>query len=197
MSVTSVSGLRWTTAGPDTDEPSGGCVTIGAMSVAAKALSTVGAGLVALAVFVPYAEFEGESSRILDLDAFDVTYGFALEPLAVAAAALSPLVLVRVSAPILGMLLAAVGAQTALMFFGYLTTSLNGSGDTRAGAIIGIVGALLILTAGIIGLRAGEPESGAVRTVEEALPPAGWYPDPTGAASERHWNGRRWTEDAR
>ena len=25
-------------------------------------------------------------------------------------------------------------------------------------------------------------------------PPAGWYPDPTGAAQQRYWDGQQWTE---
>ena len=25
-------------------------------------------------------------------------------------------------------------------------------------------------------------------------PPAGWYPDPTGAAQQRYWDGHQWTE---
>jgi Protein of unknown function (DUF2510) len=26
------------------------------------------------------------------------------------------------------------------------------------------------------------------------IPPAGWYPDPTGAAQQRFWDGEHWTE---
>ena len=27
-----------------------------------------------------------------------------------------------------------------------------------------------------------------------STPPAGWYPDPTGAAQQRYWDGQQWTE---
>lgn len=27
----------------------------------------------------------------------------------------------------------------------------------------------------------------------DMAPPAGWYPDPTGAAAQRFWDGRQWT----
>jgi hypothetical protein len=169
-------------------------VTIGAVSVASRVLSTVGAGLVALAVFVPYAEFDGESTSILDLDAFELTYGFAIEPLAVALAALSPLFLTRVSPRLLAMLLGAIGAQTALMFLGYLLLATQEGNDPGAGSIVGLAGALLIFTAGALGLRAHEP----VTALEaSSLPSAGWYPDPTTAASERFWDGGAWTEETR
>jgi membrane protease YdiL (CAAX protease family) len=35
--------------------------------------------------------------------------------------------------------------------------------------------------------------AGSVRMVTDGLPPAGWYPDPAGAAAERWWDGRGWT----
>jgi hypothetical protein len=166
------------------------------MSAAVRVLSSIGAGLVALAVFVPYAEYDGNSTPILDLDAFELTYGFAIEPLAVALAALSPLVLTRVSPRLMSMLLAAIGAQTALMYLGYLLVATQDGNDPELGAFIGIGGSLLIFTAGVVGLRSSASQPGDV-IATSLLPAGGWYPDPTGTASERYWNGEVWTEHVR
>ncbi|HET6875716.1 MAG TPA: DUF2510 domain-containing protein [Acidimicrobiales bacterium] len=38
------------------------------------------------------------------------------------------------------------------------------------------------------------PAAPAEPAVAQAGPPAGWYPDPTGAAGLRWWDGTRWTE---
>ena len=32
---------------------------------------------------------------------------------------------------------------------------------------------------------------------EPMLPPAGWYPDPSGAQAQRYWDGRQWTASMR
>jgi len=31
-------------------------------------------------------------------------------------------------------------------------------------------------------------------TQTPSLPPAGWYPDPTGQVEQRYWDGAQWTE---
>jgi hypothetical protein len=116
-------------------------------------LSPTGGVLVALGVFIPYAQIDGDGFAIFDPDQLEWTYAFALEPLAVALAAFAPLVFRRVSPRLLAMLLAAIGAQTALMYFGYLVLSTSAGYDPSFGAEVGLAGALLIFAAGVIGLR--------------------------------------------
>jgi hypothetical protein len=36
--------------------------------------------------------------------------------------------------------------------------------------------------------------SPATHTAASATPPAGWFPDPSGSAQQRWWDGQRWTE---
>jgi hypothetical protein len=160
-----------------------------------RLLAPIGGVLVAVGVFVPYAEVDGEGVSVFDPDALEWTWAFALEPLAVALASFAALVLRRVSPRLLAMLLAAIGAQTALMYFGYLVLSASDGYDASFGAEVGLAGALLILAAGAIGLRgspATETEGGTGH-----LPRSGWYPDPTGRATERYWDGTAWAEETR
>jgi hypothetical protein len=159
-----------------------------------RLLAPIGGVLVAVGVFVPYAEAEGDGYAIFDPDQLEFTWGFAFEPLAVAIASFAPLVVHRVSPRLLAMLLAAIGAQTALMYLGYLLLSTNEAYDPSFGALIGIAGSALIFTAGVIGLRAPATEPAPDTT---SLPPSGWYPDPTGEAAERFWDGSAWADHTR
>lgn len=42
-------------------------------------------------------------------------------------------------------------------------------------------------------MPAGTP-SDHVQAIPPPLPPAGWFPDPTGTSTQRYWDGRQWTE---
>jgi hypothetical protein len=46
---------------------------------------------------------------------------------------------------------------------------------------------------GLSGTAAGSP-SDTVQTSPPPLPPAGWFPDPTGTSTHRYWDGLHWTE---
>ena len=154
--------------------------------------------MVALGVFIPYAETDGNGVSVFDPDALEWTWAFALEPLAVALASFAPLVFRHASPRLLAMLLAAIGAQTALMYLGYLVLSTSEGYDASFGAEIGLAGSLLIFSAGAIGLRrrAGAP-AGQATPDTASLPPSGWYPDPTGEATERFWTGEEWAQETR
>jgi hypothetical protein len=65
------------------------------------------------------------------------------------------------------------------------------------GAGIGIVLWLLlvgaaVLVAVVVASRAGRSRP-AARAAVARTTPAGWYPDPWGAAGHRYWDGRQWT----
>jgi Protein of unknown function (DUF2510) len=54
-----------------------------------------------------------------------------------------------------------------------------------------IAGAALLLFTLVLTFRRSQP------TTSREAAPAGWYPDPHGAASERYWDGSRWHDDVR
>jgi hypothetical protein len=158
-------------------------------------LALAGAVLLGLGCWLPYS-----SSGNTEFAVFQRHGGasgqmyFAVEPAAVmvVAAALS-LMLLRSSLPAVwtGVLMA-IGAQTMLMWVGYLGSLLTapsyGAGQgphVKEGGWIGVAGSLLIAAAGVVALRA---------SAGEALPPAGWYADPTGEDQLRYWSGSFWTE---
>ena len=175
-------------------------MTIRSVPAVSRVLAPLGGLLIALGVFIPYTTFadDGGGTSVLDLDQFDVTFGFAIEPLAAACASIVSPMFTRVSPRLIAMLLAAVGAQTALMYVGYgLLAATSDGQDPGVGAFVGLAGALLVFTAGVVGLRAREPDSQPATSADDSLAPSGWYPDPTGEASERFWNGREWAEETR
>lgn len=121
---------------------------------------------------------------------------FAVEPAAVmVAAAAIGLMFLRGPLPaVWSGVLMAIGAQTAVMWVGYLGSTLAapsyGPGQSthvKEGGWIGMAGALVILAAGVVAWRAAP-------TAADALPAAGWYPDPTGEGRLRYWSGSFWTE---
>ena len=60
-----------------------------------------------------------------------------------------------------------------------------------AGIGLGILLSLVGLTLAVVGAVRGMSRPAQVSAV---LPPPGWYPDPSAAASQRYWNGAAWTE---
>ncbi len=158
-------------------------------------LALTGAALLGLGCWLPYSSSGGTEFAVFQRHsgASGQLY-FAVEPAAVmVVAAVLGLMLLRSSLPAVwtGVLMA-IGAQTALMWVGYLGSTLTGSSygagqgpHVKEGGWIGLAGSLLIAAAGVVALRT---------STAEALPPAGWYADPTGGEQLRYWSGSFWTE---
>jgi hypothetical protein len=160
-------------------------------------LALAGAVLLGLGCWLPYS-----SSGDTEFAVFQRHGGasgqlyFAVEPAAVmVVAAVLGLMLLRGPLPAVwtGVLMA-IGAQTALMWVGYLGSTLtapsygNGQGPhVKVGGWIGLAGSLVIAAAGVVALRAAS-------TAAETLTPAGWYADPSGEDQLRYWSGSFWTE---
>ena len=184
-------------------------VEIGRMGWVVRVVALAGAGAMAAAVFVP-VDRAGE--KLLD-----ATHGS--EALRQMVSAAVPAVGAAVAIVVLA-LLPGAGRRTAAAIAGiggvaalyYLSIVLAIEvpvhhiplRDLRAGAFIGLAGGVVALAAGVIGALGPKPaatqpvaevEAPARRT--ETLPPAGWYPDPSGQARERYWDGHSWTESAR
>jgi hypothetical protein len=58
------------------------------------------------------------------------------------------------------------------------------------------VAALVMAVGGILSTSGYRGSAGvsAGQTTTGAAPPAGWYPDPSGQAGQRYWNGSGWSE---
>jgi uncharacterized protein DUF2510 len=159
-------------------------------------LAIAGAILLGIGCWLPYNSQSGTEYEIFQHDnGYSGQLYFAIEPAAVmiVAAVLGLLLLRAPMAAVWSGVLIAIGAQTALMWVGYLGSSLTanyggtGGPHVKAGAWVGIAGSLVIVAAGVLALRAAPTTAGA-------LPPAGWYDDPTAAGGLRYWSGSFWTE---
>jgi hypothetical protein len=184
-------------------------VKTGRMGWVVRVVAVAGAGALAAAVFVPVDRI-GE--KLLD-----VTHGSetlrqtvsAPVPAVGAAVAIVVIALVPAAGRRAAAAIAGIGGVAALYYLSIVLAievpvhhiPLR---DLRAGAFIGLAGGVVALAAGVIG--AVGPEPAAIRPVAEAqtparqtetLAPAGWYPDPSGQARERYWDGHSWTESAR
>jgi hypothetical protein len=103
-------------------------------------------------------------------------------------------VALRAAATIASWLVAAVVLSTAAVIF-------TGKVGIYLDAVLWIaagVGATLVLlavpaTAGA-GVATARPATGST---SPATTPAGWYPDPSGAAAQRYWSGTAWTDQVR
>jgi Protein of unknown function (DUF2510) len=160
-------------------------------------LALAGAIILGLGCWLPYSHQPG----VGDVAIFQNGGGysgqlyFAVEPAAVAiAAAAIGLMLLRGPLPaVWAGVMIGTGAQTALMWVGYLGSTMAanyGTGPSphvKAGGWVGLAGSLVIAAAGAVALRAVPSGSGE-------LPPAGWYADPVGQDRLRYWSGSFWTE---
>lgn len=52
--------------------------------------------------------------------------------------------------------------------------------------LLGIIGIIILLFLKPL------PAPNAVQPLPQALPPAGWYTDPTNAGTQRYWDGTAW-----
>jgi hypothetical protein len=158
-------------------------------------LALVGAVLLGLGCWLPYSSQSGTDFEVFQRHGTSGQLYYAVEPAVVMIlAAVIGLVLLRGPLPVVwaGVLIA-VGAQTALLWVGYLGYSLTadfGEGhglQAKEGGWIGLVGSLVIAAAGVVLLR-------ATSAAAESPAPAGWYADPSGQDRLRYWSGSFWTE---
>ena len=170
-------------------------------------LAIVGAAAVVLGGYLPYSESSGFKYRIFETKAPHAVLFYAAEPaaVAIAAAVLGIMLLVRSPLRLSSGVLLGTGVQTSLMYLGYVGSTAQSSfgGHVKAGGWVGMLGGALIAAAGSI-LLAAQPASTSdvtFTTAEMATSPAssagaaaGWYGDPGDGAKLRYWTGSGWTE---
>jgi hypothetical protein len=143
------------------------------MTTLARLLALAGAGLLVAATLMPVNRggAAGYEYALYD-NAVDLNLRwFALEPLGVACGVVLVVVVSLLwHDPAIYALLAAAGAQTTVLFVGYVGNAIFGPSSYNSfgpGGGIGIVGAIAILVAGVLGFvgsrRAGQ--RGAARRV--------------------------------
>lgn len=164
--------------------------------VRAGVVAIAGAVLLGIGCWLPYESHGDTDFEIFQRHGPHTVLYFAIESATVmVVAAVLGVLLIRAALPVFyAGVLTAIGLQTSLLWVGYIGYGLSledlahGEGPRmRAGGWIGIVGALVIATAGILALRAASTESGRVA-------PADWYADPHDPARLRYWSGSRWTD---
>jgi hypothetical protein len=172
-----------------------------------RVLAPVGAIAMAGGLFVPYMAYDPgpstENVQIVDFD--DLSYIYVGLNVLVAALAAAVIPFVLRSYDLCGWLLITLGGLSFLSFLQYAINPVRGGEDSlflRPGGIIGLIGALLVVAAGVVALRTWAP----TRPVQTATPyrpqapippPRGWYPDPAGSATERYWDGTNWSNETR
>jgi Protein of unknown function (DUF2510) len=150
-----------------------------------------GAVVVALGCLLPYASAAGQSYHVFERSSPHAVLWFAVEPAAVIAVAAVIGVMLLRERP-LGVpwaaVLVAIGAQTVLLFLGYVGNAQSEPGThVDAGGWLGMLGSAVIASAGAVMLqRRAELTAGRVH-------PAGWYADPVDPAGLRYWSGSAWT----
>jgi uncharacterized protein DUF2510 len=157
----------------------------------AGAVALIGAVVLGLGCWLPYESSDGIDYEIFQRHQPHAVLYFAVEPAAVmVVAAVLGVLLMRAPLHVaFAGALIAMGCQTALMWVGYLGNSLTSDfgGHVKAGGWIGLLGSLVIASAGLIALRASSTPAGTAQ-------PAGWYDDPEEPARLRYWSGSTWTE---
>ena len=169
---------------------------------AAGILALVGAALVAVSSFVPIYEFDDFGLKLVDFDQEprSVLF-FGLENAFVTVAATVAGIIVLASrSRVIGGFLAGIGAQTIAVFIsyvGWIALDDDSASTIGGGTGLGVGGGMLILAAGIVVWMLPGPEAVEADPFETARghPPAGWYPDPAGAAHSRYWTGQEWSAE--
>ena len=153
------------------------------------------AGAIAVAVggYVPYAQDRNFEYRIFDTDGPHTILFLAIEPAAVAlaAAVLGILLLVRTPLRITPGVLLGTGVQTTLLYLGlvgFYAQSDFGT-DVKAGGWVGMLGGALIAAAGGVSLAVRAERAPTMQRTA-----AGWYADPGTPSRLRYWSGTTWTE---
>jgi Protein of unknown function (DUF2510) len=163
-------------------------------------LALVGAVVLAIGSWEPYAEGEGFKLRMIDNSGPHFYYWLGVEPAAVIVAAVVLGILLLVHPPYRltpGALLAS-GVQTTLLFAGVMGFYHELSDKQFVykiewGGWVGIVGSLLIAGAGMVLLLAPDEEPAAAGAAQRGASGAAWYPDPGQAGQLRYWDGQLWT----
>ena len=168
---------------------------------AAGILALVGAALVAASSFVPIYSFDDFDFTLVDFDQEPrATLFFGLENAFVTVAAgVAGIIVLASRSRAIGGFLAGIGAQTVAVFLSYvglITLDDDSASSIGGGTGLGVAGGILILAAGIVVWTLPGPV--AEPDPFEAAPgdpPAGWYPDPEGAAQSRYWTGQEWSAE--
>jgi len=164
-----------------------------ATRVVSGVLAIAGAVAVGLGGYLPYAQDRSFEYRIFDTDSPHTILFLAIEPAAVAVAALVLGILLLVHNPfrITPGVLLGTGVQTTLLYvglIGFYAQSEFGT-DVRAGGWVGTLGGALIAAAGGLALAVRDAPAPATPTT-----PPGWYADPGAPERLRYWSGTAWTE---
>jgi hypothetical protein len=182
-------------------------VNAGRMGWVLRIVALAGAGAIVAAVFVPIDKSGG---KLLDIthgsEMFRQTAASAV-PAVGGAFAILVLALVPSAGRRAAAAIAGIGGVVAL-FFLFVLLSIEVPvhhipfRELRAGAFVGLAGGLAALVAGTIGAIGSDPAQTTTTARPQeprrpSLAPAGWYPDPSGQARERYWDGESWTGSAR
>jgi hypothetical protein len=181
------------------------------MGWVARGLALGGAAVMVAALFVPTATYGGKLLEITSgFGLFRATVTNAVLPV-VAAIVIAVLALVPSAGRRSAAAIAGLGGAVALNYLSYVVAFVapeehSPLRDLRAGFFVGVAGGILALVAGLIGIAAPESQPAQraddqyqqrAQQVQPATAPSGWYPDPSGLARERYWDGHAWTEAAR
>jgi hypothetical protein len=173
-------------------------------------------GILLFAGFLmPYAHISGYGDwKILDFTHYPRSVwffqlGYVLGTLAVIGAAIWAFV--RPATWLFAAVGAFMGFQALNWIGSFLASSVNGSfwGHPAWGLIFLFIGPACAVAGAILGIldlqgvfASSQPAttSGLAATAHGATPdtpgmaPAGWYPDPSGQAAQRYWDGTAWSE---
>jgi hypothetical protein len=172
------------------------------LGIGLRLTALAGVAGIVVGIFVPYASGGAKVLLVNSTDGFRVTIPDAITPFAVVIAA-AVLALVPSAGRRVGAALAGLGGVTAVFFLGVVlrvvVVPYGSFHYLRAGGFVGLVGGVLLLVVGMVALSAGQQarRPAAVAAVVSQVAPPGWYPDPSGQARERYWDGQVWTAGIR
>jgi Protein of unknown function (DUF2510) len=173
------------------------------MTVAANPVGFLGRALAAFGALIWIAALFMDLYSGFDSSKWDIYRRVDVISLLLAAAAVLLLIVsVAVAEQLLLFVVGAIGGW--LLSFGVADLVESRGPDIAVGGYSAVLGAGLV-TAGAavalipaLGARPGDEQQLAFLPAEAetspAAPAAGWYPDPTGQASLRYWDGQAWGE---
>jgi hypothetical protein len=182
------------------------------MRLAAVVLTVIGAAVGAAALFVDYWYYASAHGGVTVISrahlGVSIAFGsgYVIDAALIFAIAVTSLFW---RSAILWAAASAFAADVLITWTGQtLVPGIDGSsvGDPsiEVGSYLGIAGAAIALLGGLLGLadalaaaRVDDPNgriAGGPTTLA-GFAPAGWFPDPAGAAELRRWDGRTWTNE--